>query len=438
MIRVKLFTEKVDALNFYQEQEALSISIIKSHRVVGGAFNCGYGFVICNSKETAQTIISRFPSVAVENKNYMECRDWVLQTAPSPKDILWENMGSIPAFVTARKCLWTVLFILLFMVILSPPTVLTLINALLDYIGMTDLVQALLFEYLPALVIFLYQRVLVPEIIKFMSNHEEHLTNSGVMKSRLEKYLLFNVVFTFIVPLVGLQLVEFILIFVREDVESWNEMFSRRLEETGNFFTIYIIHLAFLSNGFDLLQLARILRLQINLRGKITEQEKMRAYKPDRFNFGYHYAMSLTALLIIITFSIAYPLIVPFGLLYFVIKYYTHKYNMLCFYYVDQVTSGDIGRYALNYFNAFIVFFQLITAGLLMLEGSKLLIVTGGVFIGVSILTFVVFWVFGERMCLTPEETESLEDPETHILYKEAIEYRHPVDRSSDWERTLA
>jgi hypothetical protein len=441
MIRVKLFTEKVDALNYYQEQEEISIGKVKSHRIVGKAFNCGYGFVVCNSKETAQTIMQQFQS-SIE-KNYMGCKEWELQPAPAPRDILWENMGSMPKLTFALKWMWTILFVILFMVVLSPPTVLALINTLLDTLGVTDLVAALLFQYLPSLVIFLYQRVLVPEVIKFMANREQHLTNSGVMKSRLEKYLLFNVIFAFIVPLLGLQAVDLIITFVKEDVSLWNERFAERLENTGQLFTIYIIHLAFLSNGFDLLQLMRIVRLRINLRGKITEQEKMRAYKPDRFNFGYHYAMSLTALLIVLSFSIVYPLIIPFGLLYFCIKvsasqYFTHKYNMLCFYYVDQVTSGDIGRYALNYFNAFILFFQLVTVGLLMLEGSKGLIIAGGVFITVSLVVFIMFLLFGERLCQVPIEPTYLEDPEITILYKEAIEYRHPVDRNSLWEQPIA
>lgn len=438
---MKLFTEKVDALNYYQEQEEISIKKVKSHRIVGKAFNCGYGFVVCNSKETAQTIMQQFQS-SIE-KNYMGCKEWELQSAPAPRDILWENMGSLPKLTFALKWMWTILFVILFMVVLSPPTVLALIDTLLDTLGVTDLVAALLFQYLPSLVIFLYQRVLVPEVIKFMANREQHLTNSGVMKSRLEKYLLFNVIFAFIVPLLGLQAVDLIITFVKEDVSLWNERFAERLENTGQLFTIYIIHLAFLSNGFDLLQLMRIVRLRINLRGKITEQEKMRAYKPDRFNFGYHYAMSLTALLIVLSFSIVYPLIIPFGLLYFCIKvsasqYFTHKYNMLCFYYVDQVTSGDIGRYALNYFNAFILFFQLVTAGLLMLEGSKGLIIAGGVFITVSLVVFILFLLFGERLCQVPIEPTYLEDPEMTILYKEAIEYRHPVDRNSLWEQPIA
>jgi len=318
MIRVKLFTEKVDALNYYQEQEEKSIEKLKSHRVVARAFNCGYGFVICSSKETAETIIRLFPSSL--EKNYMECSTWQLQSAPAPRDILWENMGSIPRLTQVLKWVWTILFVVLFMVVLSPPATLATIDSILDYFGVAELVAAMLFQYLPALVIFLFQRVIVPEVIKFMSNHEQHLTNSAVMKSRLEKYLLFNVMFAFIVPLLGLQAVDLVVTFVKEDLSSWNERFADRLQKTGQMFTIYIIHLAFLSNGFDLLQLARILRLQFNLRGKITEQEKMRAYKPDRFNFGYHYAMSLTALLIVLSFSIVYPLIIPFGLLYFFVK----------------------------------------------------------------------------------------------------------------------
>jgi len=110
---------------------------------------------------------------------------------------------------------------------------------------------------------------------------------------------------------------------------------------------------------------------------------------------------------------------------------------MLCFYYIDQVTSGDIGRYALNYFNACVLFFQVVTAGLLMLEGSKGLIITGGVFITISVIVFFIFLIFGERLCQIPIEPVQSEDPEMAILHKEAIEYQHPIDRDSSWEKPI-
>jgi hypothetical protein len=73
-----------------------------------------------------------------------------------------------------------------------------------------------------------------------------------------------------------------------------------------------------------------------------------------------------------------------------------------------------------------------------MLEGSKGLIIAGGVFITVSLVVFIMFLLFGERLCQVPIEPTYLEDPEITILYKEAIEYRHPVDRNSLWEQPIA
>lgn len=441
MIRVALASEKVDAINYYEEQEIVEIQRIKAHRVVGTVTCCGYGFVICNSPEVARKLMAEFHTE--EEDEEMESAGWVLSPAPDPRDILWENMGSMPLLIRIKKYLITALFVLLFFILMSPPTVLALFGNVLSGLGLGSIFTAIMNQFLPTLLIFLYQRVLIPEVIKYLVNREHHVTNSELMKSRLEKYMLFSIIFIFLVPFLGLQVITFIYDLGSGNYDDWNANFVERTTLTGQFFSIYMIHMAFLSNGGDLLQLFKLVKLQYRLYGTITEEEKMKAFVPDRFNFPYHYSMSLTSLTICMTFSVVYPLIVPICVLYFVIRvsstqYWVHKYNMLCFYYVDQVTIGAIGQYALTYYFLFILFFQLVTCGLLMLNGGLQFIIAGGVCMGGSVLIFIVFTQYREDIWRFAQEKQVDSEPDFNILRRESLEYKHLIDRDDSWLSPMA
>ena len=431
LIRVALATEKVDALNYYEEQEYLTIERIRAHKVVGNVTNCGYGFVICNSPGIAQKLIEEFPRELDED---MESHTWVLSQAPDPRDILWENMGSMPLLIRIKKYLITALFVLLFFILMSPPTVLALFGHVLTGLGLGSFFTALMNQFLPTLLIFLYQRVLIPEVIKYLVNREQHVTNSELMKSRLEKYMLFSIVFIFLVPFLGLQVITFIYDLGSGNYDDWNANFVERTTLTGQFFSVYMVHMAFLSNGGDLLQLFKLVKLQYRLYGTITEEEKMKAYVPDRFNFPYHYSMSLTCLTISMTFSVVYPIIVPICVLYFAIRvsstqFCVHKYNMLCFYYVDQVTVGAIGQYALTYYFLFILFFQAVTCGLIMLNGGIPFIVAGGICLAASVIIFIIFTTKREEIWKFSREKQVETEPDFNILRRESQEYKHLIDR---------
>lgn len=89
---------------------------------------------------------------------------------------------------------------------------------------------------------------------------------------------------------------------------------------TGMFFTIMIIHLTFLKNGSDLLQLPKLVRVKVRQLLAITEKERLIAYEAYEFRWGYEYGISITAFYIVIAFSVAYPLILVFGCIFFFMR----------------------------------------------------------------------------------------------------------------------
>lgn len=69
-------------------------------------------------------------------------------------------------------------------------------------------------------------------------------------------------------------------------------------------------------------------------------------------------------LVLTLCFSTTIPLIVPFGCLFFFIKYFVDKYNLLFVYPVEFESSADIGYLVIKFILMGIFFFQFIISNL--------------------------------------------------------------------------
>ena len=124
----------------------------------------------------------------------------------------------------------------------------------------------------------------------------------------------------------------------------------------------------------------------------VNETEMMLAYEAYEFRWAYEYGVSLSALIIILSFSIAYPLILVAGVCFFTARYWTAKYNLLCFYCTVKTTTADrIPRMITNALLFAILIFQSFTCYMLFLSNSITYLSFAGVLIILSILTACPF-----------------------------------------------
>lgn len=82
------------------------------------------------------------------------------------------------------------------------------------------------------------------------------------------------------------------------------------------------------------------------------------------FDYGFHYSFALIVFLMTLIFSTTIPIVVPFGCLFFYVKYYFDKYNLLFFYPAEFESQGNIGKIVFKFMLFAIVFFQIILSGL--------------------------------------------------------------------------
>jgi hypothetical protein len=78
------------------------------------------------------------------------------------------------------------------------------------------------------------------------------------------------------------------------------------------------------------------------------------------FDYGYNYSFSITVFMLIICFSTTIPLITPFGALFFYIKYYIDKYNLLFLYPAEFESHGNVTEMIIKFELIGIFFFQFI------------------------------------------------------------------------------
>ena len=140
--------------------------------------------------------------------------------------------------------------------------------------------------------------------------------------------------------------------------------------DSGAFFVNYVITSGLIGCGVELLRLPEVLWYFI-----IRCRSKSKAELPFiqstlakfEFQYGEHYARSIMLLCMIVTYSIACPLITPFGLLYFVVKHCVDRYNLVHAYRPTKV-SKNIHKTVINYFVLSTVMLQFFLTTLILIR----------------------------------------------------------------------
>ena len=159
------------------------------------------------------------------------------------------------------------------------------------------------------------------------------------------------------------------------------------------------------------------------------------AYEAYGFRWGYEYGVSISAFFIILSFSVAYPLILVAGTVFCVARYFTAKYNLLCFYFPLKHTTGTrIPNYIIKVLLSALLFFSLFTCLMLFLNDNFVYLVLAGVLISVFVVFVgVLIWKKPRIERALEKEFSKKEYSEDGIVFPEDIvKYYHPFQDSND------
>lgn len=306
------FSKKIDGIEYYGEKvekykKKLDQEYLKSQDTNSGVCILSSPGLI-NIKEIQSALEKDFPGAKVT-------------PIVVPEDLKWENIDVDETVTKANSFCYTILFVYLFMFLVTPVAFLNYINDAFDGFGLSVVLLGFLRIFSPEVLLLIYQFFIIPVTVNFLIRKERHVCMSDEMMSALRKYLLFFLVDSLLVPALGMQAIEIVNLALDSDsFNEWSKIMAERINETSIWFMSFIISQSFIINGKELMQIMRLLTVRVNLFRAISEREKFECYLPEKMDYPVSYGALLSCFTAIIVYSISYPLILAFGSAYLWIR----------------------------------------------------------------------------------------------------------------------
>ncbi|KAG5266920.1 hypothetical protein AALO_G00237780 [Alosa alosa] len=337
--------EQEEAIDYYTKLECKLREEYKKEREKVNTKPLGMAFVTFQNEAMTAMILKDFN--ACQCQGGCQCRrqprssqfstslhtfDWTVTYAPDPQNVYWEHL-SLGGFSWWVRCLIIncLLFILLFF--LTTPAI---IISTMDKFNVTKPVEYLnnpiVTQFFPTLLLWSFSSLL-PTIVYYSAFFEAHWTRSGENRTTMHKCYTFLIFMVLLLPSLGLTSLDlffrwlFDTTFLDKAAVRFECVF---LPDNGAFFVNYVIASAFIGNAMDLLRIPGLLMYMIRLllARSAAERRNVKRHQAYEFQFGAAYAWLMNVFTVVMTYSITCPIIVPFGLMYMLLKHLVDRYNM--------------------------------------------------------------------------------------------------------------
>jgi hypothetical protein len=420
-VRPNCCAAKVEAVAFYKQQVDALEGKLAGQLDKGRNRTSGQAFIEFRSVEDAEHMCQSFHQQDWPDDNYGLNR-WMLTHAPSLDEINWHNLDADINKIRVLRIVYQIVFVVLFLVVLSPAAVLAFVGSLSSNLG--DWVVGFIGEYVPTLIIVVYYTFILPSAINFIVRKEKHPTKSAEVLSATFKYVVFMTFYVFIIPLLGLQFIEIISSVINGSYGNWADLFATRLVKTSRFFTIMMIHATFFTNGFDLAALGRVIGVTIKRKRAVTNIDKVQIYEADPFDIAKNYALSLVYIFIAVTFAVSFPIMSTIALGFFSLRFFVHSYNLTYLY--RRSIYHNIWKTVIWYFWYALFFFHLFTGALFILTKSGPYVILGIIIMVIGVVVFAVAVVFSYKTPKAMGIERKLEGRMDLTL----VDYEHPIEVS--------
>uniref|UniRef100_A0A673H467 CSC1-like protein 2 n=1 Tax=Sinocyclocheilus rhinocerous TaxID=307959 RepID=A0A673H467_9TELE len=366
---------------------------------MGGGIRCGCGLEPQPSSKSAELRVNK----------------WKVNYAPHPHNIYWENLSVHGWRWWLRFLLLnTALFFLLFF--LTTPSI---IISTMDKFNVTKpihyLNSAVISQFFPTLLLWTFS-ALLPTIVYYSTLGEAHWTRSSENMSMMYKLYTFLIFMVLILPSLGLTSLD---VFFRWLFDKQSEGKLRFecvfLPDQGAFFVNYVIAAALVGSAMELLRLPGLLLyiVRLALAHSAAERKYVKQNQAYEFQYGAMYGWMLCVFTVIMAYSITCPVIVPFGLLYLLLKHLVDKHN-LYFAYLPARLDRQVHLGAVNQALAapiiclmWLYFFSVIRTGFMTATSLFTLVV-----LCVTIFICISYTCFGHFKYLSPHNYNVKEEDE--------------------------
>ncbi|KOX74643.1 Transmembrane protein 63A [Melipona quadrifasciata] len=323
----------VDAQEFYTNEEMRLTALIEEEKKMILNKPLGIAFVTLGTPSAANMVRKYLSSLSSIK--------WVVDYAPIPSDIFWENL-SIP-----RPCWYLnavlinfILGIVLFF-LTTPAVIVSALNKL-PITGEIMNLSPIVSSFLPT-VLLVSVAALMPVLVARSESLVRHWTRSSLNRAVMTKTLLLLLLMVLILPSLGLTSAQAFLewtVNAANDTGRWDCVF---LPDQGALFVNYVITAALFGSGLELVRFPELALYTFRLCVARSKAERVYVRKAVLWEFplGAHYAWLLLVFTMTTVYSLACPLITPFGLLYLIVKHLVDRHN-LCFAYGPSIGGGQL------------------------------------------------------------------------------------------------
>uniref|UniRef100_A0A8C6KH57 Transmembrane protein 63B n=1 Tax=Nothobranchius furzeri TaxID=105023 RepID=A0A8C6KH57_NOTFU len=336
--------EEEEAVSFYTKREAKLKEEYRKEKEKVHTKPLGMAFVTFQNESMTAIILKDFNACQVQGcrchqeprssqfSDVLHVHNWSVTYAPDPQNVRWENLslGGISWWI---RCfvINCILFILLFF--LTTPAI---IISTMDKFNVTKPVEYLnnpiITQFFPTLLLWAFS-ALLPTIVYYSAFFEAHWTRSGENRTTMHKCYTFLIFMVLLLPSLGLTSLDvfFRWLFDKKFLAHAKIRFECVfLADNGAFFVNYVIASAFIGNAMDLLRIPGLLMYMIRLclARSAADRRNVKRHQAYEFQFGAAYAWMMNVFTVVMAYSITCPIIVPFGLMYMLLKHLVDRYNM--------------------------------------------------------------------------------------------------------------
>ncbi|KAM4633921.1 CSC1-like protein 1 [Polymixia lowei] len=424
--------KEVDAIDYYSNQEVGLLEEVSRQRELVPQRPLGMAFITLQSEAMAKYILKDFNALECggngderrpigcccgrepqpsSHSGHLKVRKWRVSYAPHPTNVYWENL-TVQGVRWWVRCLLLNFFLFLLLTFLTTPSI---IISTMDKFNVTKpilyLNSAIISQFFPTLLLWSFS-ALLPTIVYYSTLGEAHWSRSSEQLSMLYKLYIFLLFMVLILPSLGLTslAVFFRWLFDKQFLSDGKLRFECVfLPDQGAFFVNYVITAGLVGSGMELLRLPGLLLYTIRMifARSAAERKYVKQNQAYEFEYGAMYGWTLCVFTVIMAYSITCPIIVPFGLVYLILKHLVDKHN-LYFAYLPARLDRQVHLGAVNQALAapiicliWFYFFSVLRTGFLADTSLFTLVVLVG-----SVFICIGYTCFGHFKYLSPHNYE--------------------------------
>uniref|UniRef100_A0A8C2K5G2 Transmembrane protein 63C n=2 Tax=Cyprinus carpio TaxID=7962 RepID=A0A8C2K5G2_CYPCA len=331
--------EQVDAEQYYSELEEKLTDEFNAEKNRIFMKRLGIAFVTFRDERMTAVIVKDYSRARCHHRpqqssitTVVRSHQWGVSYAPAPNDIIWENLSVCGSRWWLRCVLLNILLFLLLFFLTTPAIIVNTMDKFNVTRPVDSLRNPVITQFFPTLLLWAFS-ILLPFIVYYSSFFEHHWTRSGENQVTMHKCFLLLVFMVIILPSLGLSSLDlffrwlFDIHFLDETDVKFQCVF---LPDNGAFFVNYVITSSLIGTAMELLRIPALLVYSLRLCFAKSKAERIHVKRSQayEFQFGLEYAWTMCIFSVSMTYSITCPVIVPFGLLYLVLKHMVDRYNI--------------------------------------------------------------------------------------------------------------